>query len=178
MNTNTALTALGVSPWIPLDYLQNPFSVALQIGLSAAASLTYQVEHTLDSLATKKQIKSISRAGTTVTVVFYENHTLRTGDSINVENSGITGADGSWDVTLVDPTTVTYTTVVSGAATGGQQNGSPLAILMHVFPHATLVTKTATDQGNYQFPVTACRLKTTVYASGEARLFVNQGLPY
>ena len=46
------------------------------------------------------------------------------------------------------------------------------------FSHATLVTKTASSDGNFSFPVTATRLTATIYASGTATLTVIQaGMP-
>lgn len=46
------------------------------------------------------------------------------------------------------------------------------------FPHATLVTKTASSDGNFSFPVTATRLNVGVYASGTATITVIQaGMP-
>jgi len=42
------------------------------------------------------------------------------------------------------------------------------------FSHATLVTKTASSDGNYAFPVTATRLNVTIWASGTATLTVIQ----
>lgn len=46
------------------------------------------------------------------------------------------------------------------------------------FPHATLVTKTASSDGNFSFPVTATRLNVSVYTSGTATLTVIQaGMP-
>jgi hypothetical protein len=46
------------------------------------------------------------------------------------------------------------------------------------FPHATLVTKIASSDGNFSFPVTATRLNVSVYTSGTATLTVIQaGMP-
>ena len=46
------------------------------------------------------------------------------------------------------------------------------------FSHATLVTKTASSDGNFLFPVTAVRLNVGVYVSGTATLTVIQvGMP-
>jgi len=46
------------------------------------------------------------------------------------------------------------------------------------FSHATLVTKTASSDGNYAYPVTATRLNITIWASGTATLTVVQaGMP-
>lgn len=46
------------------------------------------------------------------------------------------------------------------------------------FPHASLVDKVASSDGNYAFPVTAIRLNVTIWASGTATLTVVQaGMP-
>lgn len=42
------------------------------------------------------------------------------------------------------------------------------------FSNSSLVTKTASSDGNYAFPVTAIRLNVTVYASGSATMTVLQ----
>jgi hypothetical protein len=42
------------------------------------------------------------------------------------------------------------------------------------FSHATLVTKIASSDGNYAYPVTATRLNITIWASGTATLTVVQ----
>ena len=46
------------------------------------------------------------------------------------------------------------------------------------FSHASLVTKTASSDGNYAYPVTATRLNITIWTSGTATLTVVQaGMP-
>ena len=46
------------------------------------------------------------------------------------------------------------------------------------FSHATLVTKIASSDGNYAFPVMATRLNITIWTSGSATLTVVQaGMP-
>jgi archaellum component FlaF (FlaF/FlaG flagellin family) len=42
------------------------------------------------------------------------------------------------------------------------------------FDHATLVSKTASSDGNYAFPVSAIRINVTPYTSGTATLNVMQ----
>lgn len=44
------------------------------------------------------------------------------------------------------------------------------------FKHATLVSKTASGDGNYAFPVRAIRLNVTAYTSGTATLTILQGV--
>lgn len=46
------------------------------------------------------------------------------------------------------------------------------------FPHASLVTKIASSDGNYAYPVTATRLSVPIWTSGTATLTVVQaGMP-
>jgi len=42
------------------------------------------------------------------------------------------------------------------------------------FPHATLVSKTASSDGNYAYPVMATRLNVTAWTSGNATMTVIQ----
>lgn len=42
-------------------------------------------------------------------------------------------------------------------------------------PHSSVAAKTATQDGNYAFPITAMRLNVTAYTSGGAQLKVLQG---
>ena len=44
------------------------------------------------------------------------------------------------------------------------------------FKHSTLVTKTASADGNYAFPIRAVRINNTAYTSGSATLTILQGL--
>jgi hypothetical protein len=172
--TTVSLSAVGVSPWIPLDYRQNPFSVSLAVDLDSAASgITYEVQHTLDNLGKKVNPITITRSGTTVTVVYLTPHGLNVNDSIVVEGSGVTGMDGTFNVASVGSTTsLTYTSGTSGAATG---NSDTSTVLLRVFPHEFLTGKTTSDDGNYGFPVMACRLSVSAHSAGSATLLVIQG---
>jgi hypothetical protein len=44
------------------------------------------------------------------------------------------------------------------------------------FKHSTLVSKTASADGNYAFPIRAVRINNTAYTSGTATLTILQGL--
>lgn len=168
------LSAVGNSPWIPLDYRQSSFSVGLAVDLdSAAAGITYEVQHTLDNLGEKVVPASISRTGTTVTVTFATPHRLNVNDSIIVEGSGFNGGDGTFSVaTVPSATSLTYTSSVSGTATG---NVDTRVVLLRVFPHEFLTGKTTSDDGNYAFPVQAVRLNVSALTAGSATLIVSQG---
>ncbi len=167
-----SLSSVGVTPWVPLDYRQNPFSVSLGVDLDSAASgITYTVQHTFDDPGKKIVPASITRSGTTVTVTFLSAHDLNTGDSIIVEGSGVNGMDGYFTVTVSTTTVLTYTSSISGTATG---NLDTRIVTFRVFPHATLAAQTAAGDGNYAFPVQATRLNVTAYSAGKASLIVNQ----
>lgn len=43
------------------------------------------------------------------------------------------------------------------------------------FDHETITGKTANDDGNYAFPITAIRLNVTAYTSGSVTLTIVQG---
>lgn len=89
---------------IPLDQYISPFNVGLAAVLSAGASLTYTVEHTLD----------------------------------DVFAPTFNAATATW------------------------------------FPHATLAAKTASSDGNYAYPVSAIRIRVSIFASGTVTLNVMQ----
>lgn len=168
------LSAVGNSVWIPVDYRQNSFAVALAVDLNSAASgITYEVQHTLDDPGKKVVPTSITRSGTTVTVSFANPHGLNVNDSIIVEGSGFAGGDGTFAVaTVPSVTSLTYTSGTSGTATG---NTDTRIVLLRVFPHEFLTAKTVSDDGNYAFPVHAVRLNVSALTAGSATLIVTQG---
>ncbi len=167
-----SLSGTGVTAWVPLNYRQNPFSVSLAVDFDSAASgITYTVEHTFDNLGLKVQPMTITRATTTVTVVFPTAHNLNTGDSITVEGTGVTGMDGTFTVTVTNTTTLTYTSGTSGTATGASDTR---IVLIRVFPHSVLAAQTTAKDGNYAFPIQAVRLNVTAYTAGKATLIVTQ----
>src|SRR6267378_2440928 len=103
--TVTPTVAGGAAgPWIPLDYLQRPFNVALMVSLSQDASgITYSVEYTPDnpnsSKNTANPVASLTRSTTTATLTFANPHGLVTGDAVVVYNSGDANLDGTYTVT-------------------------------------------------------------------------------
>lgn len=94
------------TPWIPCDRSKNPFNMSLGCHISSGGSMTYQVEHTLDSV---QNLDNIKDAGT-----------------------------------------------------------------VRVLTHDVLVGKTTSDDGNYAFPVTACRLTLTAWTSGTISFITQQ----
>lgn len=165
------LTAAGSTPWQRLDVRQNPFNVGFSVVLSSGASMTYTVQHTFDSVQTGDAINcTVTRSGTTATLVFPANHRLSAGDSL-VVISGPSPFTGTYAIASVtNATTVTYT-VASSGATAATVKVLPL----RVFAHEFVAAKTASDDGNYGAPCSACRLTITSFSSGEAEFTVLQG---
>jgi len=175
MRKSVSMGAVGNTQWVPMNYRQNPFAVSLGVDLDSAASgITYEVQHTLDSLSKKVIPVSITRSSTTVTVTFASAHDKNTGDSIIVSGSDVTGMDGTYPVTVTGLTTLTYTSGTSGTATG---SGNTECILLTVWPHEFLTAATTSDDGNYAFPVTAIRLNVSTWTAGKATLYIVQGGP-
>jgi hypothetical protein len=171
--TTTSLSAIGVSPWIPVNYRQSPFSASVAVDLDSAASLiTYTVEHTFDDFGAYRTGVSLSRSGTTVTAVYPTPHDLNTGDGIAVEMSSVAGLDGQFPVTVTNTTTLTYVSAVSGAATA--ESGVQVTNL-RVFPKTNMSGKTTSAEDTYIAPVTGIRLNVTALTAGKATLIVNQG---
>lgn len=180
------LKAIGFSPWVPLDYLQNGFSVGLGFSVSAGASLTAQVEHTFDDLLQNNHPVQITQATTVITVVdtgFTQQfsgadsaggHNLSVGDSVQIEGSRVLGMDGLFSVvTVPNNTSYTLTSLVSQSATA---DSGVQAASARVHPHATLINLVARADGNYAFPPMAVRLRLSAYASGIASLMIRQGM--
>jgi hypothetical protein len=170
--------AAGASPWIPLDYLQRPFNVALAVSLSEDASgITYTVEYTPDNPNPGRKesnpVVSLSRTTTVATLTLANNHGLVTGDSVTVYGSGDANLDGTYAVAST-PTTksLTYTVANTGATAGAN---STQAVLMKVFPHDFMAALTARADGNLAFPVMAVRLNNTAYTGGSSTLNILQG---
>lgn len=178
-----SLSALGSTPWVPLNYLQQSYHVSLAVLLSSGASLTYTVQHTYDGLSDDfiRRDLVISRT-TTVATVTETAHKLSVGDTTIIDGSGSSVLDCQldaagrpipWQVaTIVDANNFTYTVANSGAAAAGPNvRGKNL----RVFPHAVLAALTARADSNYNFPPTAVRLTIGTYVSGTADLLIIQG---
>lgn len=171
---SVTLSAAGNSNWIPLNRLQVPFGVSLAGMISSGAVLVWKVQHTFDRLDSdaERQI-SISRAGTVATVTD-PAHKLSVGDSIFIMGSRSTNLDGNFDIaTIVDANTYTYTVVNTGATVSA---GGTRVKSLRVFDHATLTAQAGRADGNYAFPVSACRLVVTAYTSGNVTLDLLQGM--
>ena len=171
---NVTLSAAGSSPWIPLDWQQRPFNVALMASLSYNANLTYNVQFTPDN-PHLTQYCVVTISGTTATVMFATAHGLNVGDSIMILNSGDAAINGTWNVASVpSATTLTYTV---GATTLTTSLPPCQAVLMRVFNHDTMQNLTTRADGNFAFPCWAARLNigSGNYTAGSVTLSILQG---
>lgn len=160
--------AAGFSSWIPVDSFLNSPGVALGCSISSGGSLTYKVQHTFDNFTDYTPV-GLTRSTTTATMVF-PSHGLTTNDSIVVIGAGAP-FDGTYAVASVtDANTITYTVANSGA-TAAQGR----CVRTRVFDHASITGKTANSDGNYAYPITACRINITAYTGGNVTLAVRQG---
>jgi hypothetical protein len=188
------LSAAGNSQWIPIDYVEAPFAVGLAvIPWSTATGLTYTVQHTFDSgNPPSNQGISISRVAALATVFDPGpnglGHGMTTGDNIVVEGAGppfdttkalIGIGDLGADITVVDNLHYTYTVLNSGPLS---DSGDAKISRLRVFPHATLNTTTGNPgatglrgDGNYAFPVRACRIKANTLTGGSIDFILLQG---
>lgn len=175
MRTLLSAAAAGNSAWAPTNYLQKPFSVSLGASITSGAVLTYKVQHTFDDPQKVRPITSLVRAGTVATVVD-PDHRLSVGDSLNVMNTGDANLDGSSiDVaSVVDANTYTYTVANTGILVPAAPWNVRI-VSLRVFDHAQMTGLSARADGNYAFPIGACRIKVTAYTSGKVDLEVTQG---
>ena len=191
------MNANGNSQWVPVSSRESWFGIGLAVVLSSGASLTYTVQFTMDYPfipADGDMIwpnASITRSGTTATVVDSGNnglgHGLSVNDSVIIKGTGATNLDspgpaaglGVGDVgvtvaSVVSSTSWTYTVANSGPTA---DTGNTKIARLRVFNHATLVGLTARNNGSLNYPVQAVRLNVTGYSSGFADLIVLQGMP-
>jgi hypothetical protein len=164
--------AAGASAWIPLDYQQRPFNVALIASLDYQGSLTYSVQYSPDNpwLQTPMVLTQAAGVGT---ATFANPHGLVVGDSITSLNTGDPNMNGVFPVASV-PTANSLTFSCPGATLA---LGLPpsAAVLMRVFNHDTMVNLTARQDGNFLAPVRAVRVNVTAYTAGKVTLEVLQG---
>jgi pyruvate/2-oxoacid:ferredoxin oxidoreductase beta subunit len=175
MRESVTASALGPSPWLPVSYYQNPFSVSLFASLSPDASgITYKVQHTPDNPQAMRQPTSVTRVGTVATVVD-PNHRLATGDCVMVFNSGDANLDTvvgqGADVTVIDVNSYSYVVANTGALVA---KPTVQIITLRVLDHPLMAGTTRMD-GNYAFPVMAVRVRITAFTAGSVNLRVIQG---
>lgn len=176
----TSLIAVGISPWLVLDYTQRPFDVGLFASLSedASGAATYSLEYTPDNpnqgKTTRNPVVSLTRTTTTATLTWANPHNLVTGDAAKVYNSGDPNLDGDVAVASTpSPTSITYTVANTGAVAGG---GYTEAIALRVFALAAALTAATTRQSaNLTTPAWGVRLHVTALTTGSITLEVVQG---
>lgn len=168
LSTTSVSTTGGSSRWVTVDSMQPPFGVGLGVSIAyGAVSPVYTVQHTFDPTdGATRQVTIACTASTTVTVTD-TNHGLSTGDSVTITGAA-NGINGTFDVTVTNANTYTYTTVTS------TYNGVANCSSNRVYPHAVLVNQNARADGNYAFPIYACRVKL-VSGTGTISLSVMQG---
>lgn len=168
--TGPASTAPSV--WLPVDNSLFGFGLTLNCTITNGASLTYKVQYTADKMYFFQPC-TITRAATVATLKLTAHGISGTTDSIIVRGSGDSNLDGVFAVaSIVDANTITYTVANTGATLGA--NTSEVNIL-RVFDHSTITGKTANQDGNLAFPVTAVRVINTIWTSGLVTLTVNEG---
>lgn len=184
MQTKVSVSgAPGNSPWVPLSYYQNPFSVTLDYSptVDAAGPPVGSVQYTKDNPQVTRQPTSITRSGTTATVIDV-GHGLLTGDCLMVFASGDPNLDTAVgvgaDVTVVDKDTYTYVVANTGLA-AARPTANILTLRVKDHPQmgtgGTTVPGAARIDGNFAFPVFAVRLKMSTLSAGRADLTVIQG---
>lgn len=159
------LSAAGSSAWMSPSRV---LAMGLGLGLtfSPDANMTVSVQHTFDVPDTPRTV-SVSRTGTTATIT--DNaHGLSTGDNVIISANDPTFA-GSFDITVTDANTYTITVPNVGATAS-----TPTLQSFRVFNNSTLSGVSGSPptklDGNYAFPIAACRLKCTTYVAGFATL--------
>lgn len=178
MRTTVSITAAGPSNWVPVSYYQNPFSVSLEYAPNADASgIMAKVQSTKDDPQSSHGVTSLTRVGTTVTVVD-PLHGLATNDCVMVMNTEDTNLDTArgvgTDVTVVDVNTYTYVVANTGILVPAAPH-KVRVVTLRVDDHPIMTGMAARADGNYAFPCQAVRIRTTAYTSGSASLTVIQG---
>ncbi len=192
MFQQVSLGAVGISPWVPLDYRQRPFDAGLQVQVpSTVTAVTYNLEVT-----TSRQSKtpagigngdnviptSITRATTVATVVTPFLHGLNVNDSVIVFDSNptsspnadspLTSLDGQFLVaSIINDTSFTYTVANSGTAAAGN-----FVSYIPLFHQPIITGQTTAIFAGLNSPATAVRLNVTAYTgTGNVIMNVIQG---
>jgi len=165
------LSAAGFSPWLNINRMpKGNFGVALGAKISSGASLTYSVQHTSDPLYEPTKEWSASRTTTTGTIT-KTNHGLSVGDWTQMD------AAAPFNIALAVASVVdanNYTVTVPDSGITSVAKGASNLWTARVAETSEMSAKTASADGNYAYPPTACRLAVTTYASGFVTLDVRQ----
>jgi hypothetical protein len=191
--SRSTLSGTGVqyTPWVPVNYLQLNFNVALY-GLPSAAisGLAYSAQYTADDQSELRPI-SWTQSTTTVTIndpVYQRTpgaqslpHGMSTGDSVTIQGSGTgvlangtqaVGFDGTYQVTVTSPTQYTITVTPSQTA-----SGQGTVTLARVFTTTGIPAATAIRANtNLNQPATAVRLAVATMTGGTLDFLVIQGV--
>jgi hypothetical protein len=175
-----SLTAVGLSQWIPLDYLARYFNVGLYASLSQDASgITYSVLSTPDNpnqtKANLNPVASLTQTGGVVTLTWSKPHNLVAGDTAVVWNSGDPNIDGTWLVASTpSDSQITYAAAAATLATG---SANTQAQPVRAFAVSTAFTAATTrQQAALTEPCLAVCLRVSALTGGTAYLEVVQGL--
>lgn len=173
------------SGWVFVDsrrYTEQ--QIGFEVSLSQLATLTYDVEYTVDQNSKERWNNvSITRAAGVATVTLAD-HGLKVGDNVQLFDSNYTNHspntnfEGSFDVASV-PTDDTFTIAV---AASGDTTGIARAITFSVVDHPTVNGETTAQQGSFNpaasddMPavISGVRLNVTAYTDGAATLKVLQ----
>lgn len=190
------LSTVASSPWLPINWEQNPPSWAVVAVPSEDSGVTYSVQATYDGLGTENQFGVlVTRAAGVATVTFPFQHGLTTGDTVMIWGTGSTQLDSQpfpaqsgppwnpqggqlvpWTVASTPSnTTITYACANAGP-TVDQGNYFTKCSMQRVFPVVAALTAATTRQvAQLQYPVTAVRILATVASAGFVSMEVLQG---
>jgi hypothetical protein len=168
----TSAAATGPSNWVPIDNNLFGFGLTLNCTITSGATITYKVQYTSDRIDFWQPC-NITRSGTTATLKLQNHGISGTTDSIVVRGTGDSNLDGVYTVaSIADANTITYTVANTGATLAAN---TAEVVVLRVFDHATITGKTANQDGNIAFPVTAVRLNVTAWTSGKVTMTLNEG---
>lgn len=188
------LTAAGSTNWVPVDQVNAPFSLSLQVIPSSNFSGTaITVQHTYDSLGLDGQRGvTFSQTATTVTITDTgvatgqtgpggtTGHGMASGDSVILLNTaqqalaaGKVSIDGQYTVTVTSATQYTITVTPSQTFVG-----SALANNLRVQQNPTITGTgvTVRTDAQYQYPVRAIRLSAATLTAGSVDMVAVQGI--
>lgn len=165
------LSAAGFSEWVDLDYRQKAVSTTIQTLISNSASLTFDVDYTLQDPNAIPIYVTASQTTTTITVTFPSAHYLLVGDYVNLMQTG-TAMDGEYSVTAVSSATVVTLTASSRSATGGQFT-QVVTCAVGTLPNMSALS--ASKDTTLLAPYNAVRLRVATYTSGSVWAHILQG---
>ena len=151
------LSEQAIAPWIPVNYRGSNFQGGVSVTFSgvAVASLQFTLDNPYDSMPCE-----ISQTGTTVTLVFKENHGKSVGDSVRVNGVRDDAVSGTHVITAVSEPMLSFET------TTGTFSGSGSAVVYSVFDHPDMTAISDNAEAGFQQAPTAVRLNVTSYTDG------------